>query len=567
MSFLDPKPLTVAGLDAATAAKVNTPASATATAVSTKIAAASVSVNEAPIDLERFGVTGNGVTDDTAAIQAALATYSSGGTTQAQFLLRRNKNYRISSPLVLNARKATLVGNRSTMTYTGSGVAIQMEGGSSVTSQGQTAIDGLILVGPGKATTSIGIQLNQPDALTTNSYVAGHPFKNVTIEGFGVGVKQQNRAWGNTFTHAFINKCGTGFLVPSGLTSSQGERLSFDDSTIAECDTAIDVIGGHVDMYLMNSSLDYNKVAYKGNAFFVMTGGHVETKGNGAPGATWTGTEGHFQHTGAVARTVFNGVRFVITGAHTELFEPWNGDTDFIDETSLDAFFFNQPTFSWGTEGPWSASFASRLAGFPHKRYVNEANGRRGSRRGIFRGVGTTDCRPYFGTSVVPGRTQTAALPTVVPSVSAGDALVKGAEILADQSGTKPISAVTWAAPATAAGTNNAIFKVPVYVGPDDVGRMFLADVRADITVTGADSQRVGYINFKAQNGVTLMSAEAAMVLTTVPTGTNAGLSLLPTYSQLKVPAGTHYAEIELQLTKIRNGDSITLYHPQVNVV
>ncbi|KQR65403.1 hypothetical protein ASF98_09790 [Arthrobacter sp. Leaf337] len=119
-----------------------------------------------------------------------------------------------------------------------------------------------------------------------------------------------------------------------------------------------------------------------------------------------------------------------------------------------------------------------------------------------------------------------------------------------------------WAAPATAAGTNNAIFKVPVYVG-----RMFLADIRADITVTGSDSQRVGYINFKAQNGVTFMSAEAAMTLTTVPTGTNTGLSLLPTYSQLKVPAGTHYAEIELQLTKIRNGDSITLYHPQVNVV
>ncbi|GAA3400839.1 hypothetical protein [Pseudarthrobacter polychromogenes] len=231
--------------------------------------------------------------------------------------MRRNKNYRTSSPLILNARKATLKGDRSRLTYTGSGVAIQLEGGASVPSQGQPAIQGLILTGPGKATT-IGIQLNQPDALTTGSYVAGHPFSNVTIEGFGVGVKQANRAWGNTFRSTFINKCGTGFLIPAGLTSSQGERLAFEDSTLAENDSAIEVIGGHVDMYLMNSSLDYNKVAYKGNAFFVMTGGHVETYGNGVSGnTTWTGAEGHFQHTGIAMRTIFNGVRFVIAGAHT----------------------------------------------------------------------------------------------------------------------------------------------------------------------------------------------------------------------------------------------------------
>ncbi|GAA3400840.1 hypothetical protein GCM10011577_39840 [Pseudarthrobacter polychromogenes] len=78
------------------------------------------------------------------------------------------------------------------------------------------------------------------------------------------------------------------------------------------------------------------------------------------------------------------------------------------------------------------------MAGFPLKRYVNEAYGRRGSRRGIFRGLGAASnvhC-PHFGASLVPSRTQTAALPTLTASVSAGDALVKGAEVLADQSGT-----------------------------------------------------------------------------------------------------------------------------------
>ncbi|GAA3400842.1 hypothetical protein GCM10011577_39830 [Pseudarthrobacter polychromogenes] len=53
-----------------------------------------------------------------------------------------------------------------------------------------------------------------------------------------------------------------------------------------------------------------------------------------------------------------------------------------------------------------------------------------------------------------------------------------------------------------------------MYVGPEDAGKMFFADAIGDISVTGADSQRVSYINFKSQNDVTLM---AAMALTRFP--------------------------------------------------
>ena len=51
MGFLDPKPVTTAGLDAATAAKINAPGSATSTALS----ATFVSMSQAQIGLDTDG--------------------------------------------------------------------------------------------------------------------------------------------------------------------------------------------------------------------------------------------------------------------------------------------------------------------------------------------------------------------------------------------------------------------------------------------------------------------------------------------------------------------------------
>ena len=506
-------------------------------------------------------------TDDTAAFQAALN--DAHGALWGVVYVPPTKKFRIAGTLTIDARTTTLFGYRATLYYTGTGLMFQVKGGGTISNQGGICLQGLRLLGPGKTSTAVAIQFNTDDALTTLSYVAGHPFENLEITDFGVGLKQANRAWGNTLRSSSILRCGAGLLVPTGLTSSQGERLAFDDCIIAENTVGIDIQGPHVDLVLNNCSLDYNSVAYKSNNHVVMNGGHVEVNGAGAAGSLWAGPYGHIQHTASTARSMFFGVRFVIGQMHTEFFEPYNGGDDITDELSLDAFLGWGCTFSWGAVNMWGA-FVSRTPGFPYKRLVNEANGRRGTRRGIFRNIGITDDsngrRPYFGASLVPSRTATVALPTAAVSVSGGTAVVRG-DTLADQTGANPVSAITLSAPADAAGTNSLNVNIRIYVGPDDAGKMFFADALADLTVTGADSQRVCYINFNAQNDVSLMAAETGMNLTTMAAGTTTGVSLIPTYSQMKVPVGTHYINIQLQFTKIRNGDVFKIYHPQVNIV
>jgi hypothetical protein len=338
-----------------------------------------------------------------------------------------------------------------------------------------------------------------------------------------------------------------------------GERLGAVDTIFADNDLALEIAAGSVDAHFVHCSFDYNAVMMKSTREVFFTDCHIETNGT-----VWTGAVGHVQHTADSAMTVFTNCTFVLTAILSEVFEPYNTGTlsDIYGRSDTFSFDRTKWTVTWGT-------FVSRFTGFPHKRLVNEISGNRNIRRGIFAGIKVTgNPGPIFGASMVAGRNMAGvAIPGAVQTVSGGTASTVTSTL--DNLAGGPLSSLTVTVGATQAGTNTQNVKVQIPVGPNDYGKRLFVAQKADITVVGADSQRTVYARSFTRNDVELNTFESWAGFTTLATGTTRGIDLFPSggWAYSTIPFGAAYISIEVQITKIRFGDSFKLYAPQVNIV
>lgn len=208
-----------------------------------------------------FGATGNGTTDDTAAIQAAINSVTRGvveipaGT------------YKCNSGLTLDVSKCRINGEFAKLDFTSLGTsltAISITGsanGSSPYYQAGTVLSGLIIQGPSNSTgTNTGLYFNSA-AEPGPSHIK---IQDVVVYNFKHGAQIGNNAYIITFDNCDLHTNGIGFLAPQGTPyppglSNSGERISFVNSTIYNnLIYGLDLEWEGCTTKLVNTSVDYN---------------------------------------------------------------------------------------------------------------------------------------------------------------------------------------------------------------------------------------------------------------------------------------------------------------------
>lgn len=189
------------------------------------------------VSVKDFGAVGDGVTDDTAAIQSAIDSFGAASSTPQGKVYFPRGTYKITSSLVLTYGVSLVgeSGRSAKINADGDFAAIKWSASIPSYSRNVTISD-LWLHGNGTTAANIGIHLNHPwgiDHLT---------LQNLWIDGFyGYGIKtDQQGSYLTTncfqFSHwdtIYINGCGVGILMGEGFC---GESV-FTNITAQACTT------------------------------------------------------------------------------------------------------------------------------------------------------------------------------------------------------------------------------------------------------------------------------------------------------------------------------------------
>ncbi len=262
-----------------------------------------------PVSIRDCGAKGDGVTDDGAAIQAAItlattrasdapigmaAVYVPEGT------YAFTRTFDITRPLVIYG----VPGGTSTLRYTGTATAIIWEhavisGGTQVTQYPYgSGIRDLTLQGPGSNNQTVGLLCGNSNPTASSQ---GAAFWNFKIMQFRVGFKASNGC--NLFSAIntiFVND-GINLYLPSG-TASAGEGLGFEHCTFANptTTTANVVIGNGWEVAFRRCSFDGGALLDSSTTTVVCESCHFENNANALNYDMLTVQNGFFTCTGCL---------------------------------------------------------------------------------------------------------------------------------------------------------------------------------------------------------------------------------------------------------------------------
>ena len=157
-------------------------------------------ITGSPVNIRDYGAVGDGVTDDTTAIQAAL-TYADS---IRGYVIIPTGTFLVSS--TLNPANANIVGEGGALKYTGSAHCLTAP----------SVIQGVNFEGPGRATSSIGIK-------------SAGGFKNqviqCTFQLFGTGIEFSGS--GQKIQRSYFTTCGTGVKIVKYPSPSTDPTTTF----------------------------------------------------------------------------------------------------------------------------------------------------------------------------------------------------------------------------------------------------------------------------------------------------------------------------------------------------
>ena len=157
--------------------------------------------------VKRFGAVGDGVTDDTAAFNAALAAcgiaYAPSGTYKVELSLASSNQ--IVGAGVNNTKLTPTGNNKTVITIDATSVAKQF-----------CALRNLSITNPNSYTTCNGIWFKGTNVFTIND---DHTLENLYIDGFDVGTKATGRLIDSVWTCCQTWNCRVGFLANTDPSS------------------------------------------------------------------------------------------------------------------------------------------------------------------------------------------------------------------------------------------------------------------------------------------------------------------------------------------------------------
>jgi len=208
-----------------------------------------------------FGAKGDGITDDTAAIQAAIDSVTRG------VVQIPAGTYKCNFGLTINVAKCWVQGMYAKLDFTGLGTsstAITLTGsadGGSPYFQSGTPLSGFIIQGPSNTTgTNTGLYFNA----ATEPGPSHIKIQDVVVYNFRHGGQIKDSAYIITFDNCDFHTNNIGFLIPQGTPyppglSNSGERIGFVNCTIYNNLTyGLNLEWEGCTTKLVNTSVDYN---------------------------------------------------------------------------------------------------------------------------------------------------------------------------------------------------------------------------------------------------------------------------------------------------------------------
>ncbi len=215
------------------------------------------------VDVRQLGAKGNGIADDTAALQRAIDRTPSGGT------LVLNDAYSISASLIID-KPMTITGDGQgfpvytydedfTIRMTRAGVPafiLRANDKNFPFFQGHHGVFGIAfrnmkIIGPEKNNrTGVGIAVD-PRPYQGDLHIRGLEFENITIRYFDVAIDLSGIAYLNNFYSTRLMTCNTGIRATRGKASDSGGQTRLYGCEIIACKTCLewDYAGGTLSLF------------------------------------------------------------------------------------------------------------------------------------------------------------------------------------------------------------------------------------------------------------------------------------------------------------------------------
>lgn len=204
------------------------------------------------VNVKQFGAKGDGVTDDTAAIQSAL---NGGGS-----IYFPQGNYKVTQPLNVTVYNTQLFGNAS-INQNGNGSVIQsyLTSGSTLNVTTTAYISNLSLNGTNAASGVNGLSLGG----TPGS--AGSIIMGVTSTNFtgGSAIVTGDNTYDISVSNSFFQNSEYGVNIGGAGSSDSGERMIFDTCSISNNSSngiiiQVATVGTRVSATFTNCDIDFN---------------------------------------------------------------------------------------------------------------------------------------------------------------------------------------------------------------------------------------------------------------------------------------------------------------------